>query len=491
MRADVPRSRAETSGFTETSTFDDVVRFLGALRERAPSLHLETFGSSVEGRPLPLAVVSDPPVRSPEEARASGRPVAFVLANIHAGEVEGKEAAQHLLRRLLLGDLAPLARRLVVLVAPIYNAEGNERFGPVATNRPGQDGPPSVGVRANAMGLDLNRDHMKLETPEARALVAGVYRRWDPHLTVDCHATDGSYHGYAVTWAPPLTPNGRAEPKEYVRSRLLPAVAARLREGGVRTFPYGNFDDPKDPSSGWRTFDHRPRFGNSYLGLCNRLCVLSEAYVYDDFRRRVEATEAFAAALLQRLGEDGEAAMAACRVEPRGDVGVRFAFAPPEPREVIARETPLGPDRPVVVPVTDAFVAVRSVPRPAGWWLEPALRRVAELCRLHGIVVEEAPARRRAHVESYRLLTWTREEQPFQGHQTVLLETERVPRTVELPAGSCWVPAAQPLGDLAATLLEPESDDGVAQWNLLDEHLVAGALLPVHRGAGAQSPERT
>ena len=105
--------------------------------------------------------------------------------------------------------------------------------------------------------------------------------------------------------------------------------------------------------------------------------------------------------------------------------------------------------------------------------------------------MEEAPSPRRAHVESYRLLTWTREKQPFQGHQTVLLETERVPRTVELPAGSCWVPAAQPLGDLAATLLEPESDDGVAQWNLLDEHLVAGALLPVHRGAGAQSPERT
>ncbi len=50
------------------------------------------------------------------------------MANIHAGEVEGKEAVLHLARRLTLGDLQPLLRSAVWLFAPIYNADGNEKI---------------------------------------------------------------------------------------------------------------------------------------------------------------------------------------------------------------------------------------------------------------------------------------------------------------------------------------------------------------------------
>ena len=52
--------------------------------------------------------------------------------------------------------------------------------------------------------------------------------------------------------------------------------------------------DPANPGDTvWRTFDHRPRFGNNYVGLRNRLAILSEAYSYLDFRGRVRVTEVF------------------------------------------------------------------------------------------------------------------------------------------------------------------------------------------------------
>ena len=148
------KSRAELTDYEETSRYDDVSRVIGELQRRSPLLRVESFGKSAEGRDLPLLILADPPAAHP---RAAGRTVVFVMANIHAGEVEGKEAMLGLARRLALGDLRPLLRRLVVLVAPIYNADGNERVSP--ENRAQQYGPPGgVGTRENARGLDLNRD---------------------------------------------------------------------------------------------------------------------------------------------------------------------------------------------------------------------------------------------------------------------------------------------------------------------------------------------
>src|SRR5262249_58629202 len=118
----------------------------------------------------PLMTHPDPPIAQPRAARASGKPLVFIQANIHAGEVEGKEAALHLARRIATGDLGPLLNNLVILIAPIYNADGNEKIS--LNNRTAQNGPiGGVGTRENAEGFDLKRDYIKLETTEANALV--------------------------------------------------------------------------------------------------------------------------------------------------------------------------------------------------------------------------------------------------------------------------------------------------------------------------------
>ena len=162
------------------------------------------------------------------------------MANIHAGEVEGKEAVLHLARRMTTGNLQGFLKSAVWLLAPIYNADGNERVS--LDNRVEQNGPiGGVGTRENANGLDLNRDFMKLESAEARALVAPL-TRWDPDVIVDLHTTNGSYHGYHLTYAPPLNPNTDARISAFERERLLPAVRAAMQAlHGWRTYDYGNF----------------------------------------------------------------------------------------------------------------------------------------------------------------------------------------------------------------------------------------------------------
>ena len=132
-----------------------------------------------------------------------------------------------LARRLVSGDLKPLAKQLVILIAPNYNADGNEKVN--VQNRTAQNGPVAgVGTRENGKGLDLNRDYMKLETAEARALV-GLMNKWDPHVLVDLHTTNGSYHAFHLTYSPILNPNADSRLIDFSREKLS---AGRARGHG-------------------------------------------------------------------------------------------------------------------------------------------------------------------------------------------------------------------------------------------------------------------
>lgn len=525
------KSKAELTNYEETSRYEDVVQFIGALRKRVGTLRLESFGKTEEGRDLPLMILSDPPVSGPREARESGKPVIFVMANIHAGEVEGKEAMQQLARRLTTGDLKPLLKTLVVLIAPIYNADGNEKIS--VNQRTAQNGPAGgVGTRENAKGLDLNRDYMKLESVEARALV-GLLNRWDPHLTVDLHTSNGSYHGYHLTYSPMLNPNADSRLIDFERRKMLPAIQrALLRQHKFRSYYYGNYAtmerinresenfelqrsgraaQPADKPETriWRTFDHRPMFGNNYVGLRNRLTILSEAYSYLDFRGRVAVTEAFVEEILKYSSAHAAEIMALIgRVESdavKGKLrpqGVEFEITPLEkPVPILVGEvkkvrnpksgkdmTVMIEDKATPTPMPDygLFKATRTVPMTNGYIfkVEDGMKAMIENLRTHGVTIETLTEPTTIEVESFTISSMTKAARAFQGHQEIKLKGKLKTESVEFPAGSMLIRTAQPLSALIFYLLEPESDNGYVRWNFLDQYLEKGMTYPVYRIPG-------
>ena len=507
------RTRAERTGYRETSSHADVLAFVDSLARLAPgALRVQVLGTSPGGRTLPLVVASRPAVATPEEARRLGRPVVYVQANIHAGEVEGKEALQALLRDLALDPRPNVLDSLVLLAVPIYNADGNEALAPQAVNRTEQNGPELVGRRANGQGLDLNRDYVKAEAPETRAALA-LFARWDPDAFVDLHTTDGSFHGYALTWSPSLHPSAPLGP--YVQDTLLPRVRDRtLRRWSVPTFPYGNFATeygadvtPDTTKQGWFTYEHVPRFGTNYYGLRGRLSVLSEAYSHDPFERRVWATYAFVRELLSALTEDGAGVRArVAGVAPTGGapvaLGARLTTRPargPVVAEDLARtgDSSLtepgvprglrrtGHFRALELPVADRFEATRTGHVPAGGWAfdaaAPGAAAAVALLQRHGVLVERLEAPRAAEAEVYRADSVVVAARPFQGHRLVRLAGAWRAEPRALAAGAYVVPAAQPLARLALVLLDPETDDGLVTWNVWDAALRAGADFPVVR----------
>jgi hypothetical protein len=138
--------------------------------------------------------------------------------------------------------------------------------------------------------------------------------------------------------------------------------------------------------------------------------------------------------------------------------------------------------------VKDRFDATLSVKLPAAYLLGgrggPADSVVARL-RQHGIVVELLTAPMRVSGERFAIDSMVTSGRPFQGHSEVRLEGRWNHAELEAPAGRYLVRTTQPLGVLAAILLEPQSDDGFATWNVFDSQLadaMRGArLFPVER----------
>ncbi|MFN5625281.1 MAG: M14 family zinc carboxypeptidase [Planctomyces sp.] len=197
---------AEASGYQATSTSEEVLIFLRACDERSEHVRMFEFGRTEQGRLMSGLVIADPPVADPGQLSSlgQGRLVVMLLGNIHSGECDGKEALLMLARELALTPDHPWLQRAVIVVVPNYNADGNEQMS--VDTRPGQVGPVrGMGRRETSRGFDLNRDFVKLETAEGRALVR-LIDQWNPHLFIDCHTTNGSVHRYPLTYDIPHNP---------------------------------------------------------------------------------------------------------------------------------------------------------------------------------------------------------------------------------------------------------------------------------------------
>ncbi len=503
--------RPERTGWQETSSHAEVMAHLEQAAALHPRMHLRTFGYSNEGRPLPLLVVGPASAEeaTPEAVRARGELVIYLKGNIHAGEVAGKEALLRLVRRLVEAargqgepELEGWDEGWVLLVGPIYNADGNEALD--LRNRPRQHGPlGGMGTRANAQGLDLNRDQMKLDAPEARAF-AQLLTEWDPHVVVDLHTTNGTRHAYHLTYAPGLHPATPEPLDRLLRERLLPEVTDAVEaRHGWHFWHYGNVGT-RGGVRGWWTFDHRPRFVTNYAGIRGRVSILSEAYSYLTFEDRVLATEAFVDAILAwlrpRRDEVRNAVLEVARRDAADLPGFRLPLrgvlpdAPPVHTilmgEVVEEENPWSGEvvlrridqiTPDPMPAGVAFEGREETVVPRTYLLPPDLAPVVARLRAHGVRVDAFETPWEGEGEVFGVTRARAAERPFQGRTEREVEGRWEPATMTFEAGGFRVETGQPLGRLVVLLLEPRADDGFLNWGILDPWIEEGAPYPIRR----------
>jgi hypothetical protein len=443
------QTRAEATAYRETSTHDHVLAFFRALAAKTDLVHVTTMGRSAEGRDQAVVVVSDRGCFTPEAARAQGKVVVLCQANIHAGEVEGKEAVQALARDLTIGSLAEVGRevlaRAVLVLVPDLNPDGNDRISPGnrrldLPNLEGQHNPEGgVGTRYSGEGWNLNRDYTKQESVEIRNLAA-LFGRWWPHVVIDCHTSDGSITAWDLTYDTSHSNQALFAEVQGLTRGLLEGIARDVeRAHGYRSGWYGNYATDGVPESGWHTYPALPRFGSHYRGLLGRVDVLLETYSYLGYERRCHVIHAWLLGLFRTFARAADRVIDVVEreerriiargrdLDPRPTLGIDHGVPRRDEQGKLVFDWPAyaldGDEVDVVAYERDAliehrhpgrelttyrvphkrwFVPVASVSTPAAYVVEaPSL--VARLAS-HGIVVETLERETTLDVESYTVL---------------------------------------------------------------------------------------
>src|SRR5690554_6222217 len=480
---------SERSGFVRTGRYDEVIALCDAFAADHPeAVRCIDFGTTPEGRPMKALVASRSGALTPAAARDAGLPVLLVQGGIHAGESDGKDAGFLALRQALDREAAPGAlEKLVLVFVPVLNADGHERFG--AWNRPNQRGPEETGWRTTAQNYNLNRDYLKADAPEMRAML-GLVDAWDPIAHVDLHATNGAQFEHDISVQIEPLHSGDAELARAglaLRDSLLDDLAA---QGSLPLPFYPSFEVHDDPSSGIVDGVSPPRFSHGYFPLRNRFGILVETHSWKAYPVRVGVTRNLVVGMLEQTAARGRAwldiaAAADGRAAALAGRGVALDYVATDRVRIVdfrgyawtrtpsaisgAPATRYDETTPQAwkMPLRDEIVPGRSVTAPGAGYLVPA-RHAAQVTRwldVHGIgyrrVAQPLPG---VAIEAFRADAAQLAAASSEGRQRLEVEGNWRSETRDLGAGALFVPIAQPRARLVMAILEPRAPDSMAAW---------------------------
>jgi hypothetical protein len=480
---------SERSGFLKTGRYDEVIALCDAFAKRYPAaVRCGTFGTTPEGRPMKLLVVSKTGAFTPEAAKAKHLPVLLVQGGIHAGEIDGKDAGFLALRQALDGEAASGdLDKLVLLFVPVFNVDGHERFG--AWNRPNQRGPEEMGWRTTAQNYNLNRDYVKADAPEMQAMLALV-NAWDPLAYIDLHVTDGAKFQHDVSIQ--VEPLHAGDPElRKAGVALRDGLIERLDAQGSMALPfYPSFVENDDPASGFVDGVATPRFSTGYFQLRNRFGMLIETHSWKDYRTRVRITRNAIVALLDLVATHGaqwlhtahEADVraeklagtqvpldwkAGDRVHTIDFQGYAYTRTPSEISGALMTHYDESKPETWHLPMRDDVQPDHVATAPGAGYLVPAAHAawVGAKLRQHGIRFDTlAKPMTAARVEAFRADSAEFAGTSFEGHQRLAVTGTWKPEAHDVGIGALFVPIAQPESRLVMALLEPQAPDSLLGW---------------------------
>ena len=468
-------------GRSHFSTNGEIGQWLRAVADRTgPGTRsaLLPLGQSQNGEPLHALLLTRASATDAATLLAAERPTVLLVGQQHGDEPAGAEALLVLARELGTGLLEPLLERINVIIVPRANPDGAER-----------------GKRVTVNGLDMNRDHLLLMTPEARAL-AQLAREYQPAVVIDAHEYtvagrflqkfgaiqrfDGLLQ-YTTTGNTPEFITKAAE--EWYRR---PIVAALNEQKLSNEWYYTTSNDPQDL---WVSMGGtRPDTGRNVYGLRNAISLLLETrgigLERQHIQRRVHThATALNAALkvtAERAGDlqkllpfvRREVASQACQGQAVVDAGPT-----PGKFDLLMLDPETGADRVLKVDWNSSLVlqVSRARARPCGYWLAPSASAAVDRLKLLGLQVLQLNETGSVLGETYRETERSEGVRKdvrgtvAAGKPIAMVDVKLMRSLIDMPAGSYYVPLSQPLANLALAALEPDTQSSFYANGILEQ----------------------
>jgi hypothetical protein len=521
------KTPAEAVNFAAYSQYEEISTFLSRLDDMSSQLVVRVAGRTLPAKNFPaqdlfLCILTEEGAGSAAELNRD-KPTLYFVAAKHGNEQSAKEAALQFLRDVAVGELNPLLSRINILILPQANPYGS-RFD----------------RRRNEQDLDLNRDHVKLESPEVE-IITRIFRRWMPEVTMDIHEKGDDYYRVNVG----CVSNANIHPDLLALSRrfILKEMEQALSERKITFHEYlltqeMGIDSSAGVSYSAEELEGRQtmyRFSTTDLndgrngpGIYETLSFIQEITSLHDLPTLKERTgwqywglRTFTESVARRGQEinslvrrlrAGLLARAA-RVDESDLVHLRMTYArnPQQPRLSFKKyirasspvrgilrvdkkagesvtasdmEPPNAPPQYTVEGRTTEFwypsvKPALSVVRPLGYIIPSSHRAVVDALLKHGIVVEVFTEDTSFTIEAYRAKEVVQAEYDYLPPERI--EVEKSFLMPVFKKGDFYVRCAQPAANLIPCLLEPQSQYGLIRYRMYDLVPEKGDIFPFYR----------
>ncbi|GGE15704.1 hypothetical protein GCM10011571_16680 [Marinithermofilum abyssi] len=481
-----PEERFETpafnSGEERFTSQEEMLSFLHKLDERSPWTVMKTVGRSQEGREIPVLFY--------KRGTGKGKPTVWLQGQIHGNEPAAGEAVLVMAERLAGNYGKKLLEDINVVVVPRVNPDGSYAF-----------------QRYMANDLDGNRDHLKFDTPEVRA-IHSLFNQVQPEVAIDAHeyglspellkdfGKEGSltYHDLLILSGKNL--NIPEEIRTFADNTMVVRAKEALTKKGFSSSDYYTMAK-KDGQLEVTEGGPEPRIGRNSFALKPSLSFLVETRGIgigrENFLRRVAAQVTTHQSLLESVAfyaDEIRSLVGGAREE----IVTKGRTAGDDDKVIIQSKAKVIPNS--ILPVVDiAEAEVKNIPvryfshtdgkavltreRPTAYFLKPDQRDAVTRLKNAGVKVKQLERETILPVESYIVTSKETADQPYEGHPQHRVITKNVGKTVTLPKGSWIIPMNQPTANLAALALEPESTDSYVTFGFISTE--EGDELPIYR----------
>ena len=482
----------EKSGYLETPRYAETMEYFRKLADYSDVAEMIKFGVSPQGRDLNCLVVSNDKAFKPEDAKATGKPVILIINGIHSGEIEGKDASMILLREILVTkEKEKMLDNVILLVIPVFSVDGHERFGKY--NRINQNGPEEMGWRTTAQNLNLNRDWMKADAPEMKAMLK-LFSSWLPDFIIDNHTTDGADYQYVITFGIEYFKNSYSETELMLRSKFAPFLYEKMNQTGFLSHGYVWLKDwVKGLDSGITEGPGAPRFSTGYAAIQNRPALLVETHMLKPYKERVFSTKVAMEAVIEFCSDNkveiielnGKADRNSIinLLEKKEKLPVGFKVSGKsvktpfkgvkyykEKSEISGAEKIVYTEEKenLVLDLFNDVQIVKEVSVPNLYIIPSEWSLIVERMRLHGVKVDTLKEDKIFDVKRYRFSDIKFEEKPFEGRNRVSFTINEYYEKRKIPAGSYIVSTDQRTIKVIVNLLEPEAEDSFIKWGFFN-----------------------